>query len=71
MCDLAWHNCAECGEEYPCKQPNSDCQVLQGYGPDTCGHCLFWQDEFERDIEREQQRKDAAQRWLEENGFDY
>jgi hypothetical protein len=70
MCKLAFHNCAECGEEYSCDQPNSECPVLHGYlGP--CEKCEWWQEESHREEARYKrmmyERQDDWDRWHEEN----
>ena len=56
MCRIAYHNCPECGEEYKCDQPNSECPILAGYD-NACEKCEYWTEETHREWEREEERK--------------
>lgn len=70
MCELSFHHCPTCGEEYRCNQQNSECPVMNHYdGP--CQKCDFWSEESRKDSEREDRDKWERERWISEHGYDY
>ena len=70
MCELGFHNCPACQEEYKCDQPNSECPTMNHYdGP--CNKCEYWIDESEREAEREEERNWQRAQWIKDHGWDY
>lgn len=69
MCSLHWHIC-ECGSEWNCDQKDDECPTLNGFD-EQCFHCEHQHEEELADILAEENRKDDAARWIEENGFRY
>lgn len=68
MCELAYHNCPTCHEEYRCDQHNTECPVYNGFD-EVCGKCEHWIDEERRDMEREERLKYERDQWIEEYGW--
>jgi len=68
MCQLGFHNCPECGEEYKCDQPNSECPTLNGYN-NPCEKCEYWAEESLRERDRDERRKWEQEQWEREYGI--
>lgn len=66
MCDIGFHNCPECGEEYKCRQSNSECPVKNNYdGP--CEKCEWWMEEERKEHDRYQRMLEERQEWIREH----
>lgn len=70
MCELAYHNCPVCGEEYRCTQANSECPVMNHYdGP--CAKCDFYEEQAREEHEKELEREWQQEEWIKDHGWDY
>ena len=68
MCEIGYHVCDTCQEEYRCKQPNSECAAFNEY-PSTCDKCEFWAEEFYREQNKEERLKWERNEWEKQFGF--
>jgi hypothetical protein len=67
MCDLGFHICSACGEEYKCDQHNSECPVLD-HDTTPCAKCEWWIGEEHKENERYQRMMQERKEWEREHG---
>lgn len=68
MCEIGYHHCSVCQEEYKCDQLNSECPVMNHYET-PCEKCEWWVEEERKDADKQERLKWERQEWEREHTF--
>ena len=66
MCELGYHVCPDCGEEFKCTQSDSECPALVGY-EEPCAKCEWWMEQVHSEQEKHDRMMWEREQWENEH----